>query len=290
MSTDSYRERYYYSRDKLRLYFRDYGDPQSTTPPVLCLPGLTRNSKDFEYIATQLSENHRVICPDYRGRGRSEYDPRWKNYNAFTYAKDILRLIKLENLSNVVILGTSLGGLLGIGMGFFKPSRIAGIVLNDIGPEVHHEGLRRIVDYIQFDRPQPNWEQAVVDLKRTFPNMTLKSDSDWMKFAYNTYKLGPDGKLHFDWDMNILHAIGHESNSIPNLWPMFKACRRIPILVLRGSESDILTEHTVERMAMEHPKLFKATVPGAGHTPTLYEPESQSAMGHFFAAVKAGFA
>src|SRR5215469_9759579 len=141
-----FRDGFFTSQDGLRLYYRDYGDPLAARTPVLCLSGLARNSVDFDHVASRLAKDRRVICPDYRGRGRSAYDDDWRRYEPRTYVMDILDLLALTGIGRAVVIGTSLGGLLGMGLAALQPTLIAGLVLNDIGPELVPSGLARIVD------------------------------------------------------------------------------------------------------------------------------------------------
>src|SRR5262249_34199486 len=138
-------------QDGLRLYFRDYGDPASERTPVLCLTGLTRNSADFHEVALRVAGERRVLAPDYRGRGRSAYDPDWRNYEPRIYVNDAAHLLAATGVERAVVIGTSLGGLLAMGLSVLRPTMVAGIVLNDIGPGLVGSGLARIMDYVGKD-------------------------------------------------------------------------------------------------------------------------------------------
>src|SRR5262249_53565530 len=151
------------------LYYRDYGAGDAGQMPVLCLAGLVRNSKDFHALAMRLAPYRRVLVPDYRGRGRSARDPNWRNYRPETYIGDALDLLTVTGVDRVVIVGTSMGGLLAMGMAALRPNCLAGVILNDIGPEVAPDGYRRIMSYISADRPQPDWPSAIADMKQLFP-------------------------------------------------------------------------------------------------------------------------
>lgn len=272
-----YRECRYTAQDGLSLYYRDYGDPDSPALPVLCLPGLTRNSKDFHREASRLCKDRRLICPDYRGRGRSDYDAEMKSYHPSTYLNDIRHLLTVTGVDRVAVIGTSLGGLLAMGMGAAMPTSLAGVVLNDIGPEVATTGLGKIMDYIAVDRPQSGWTDAVGELKTMFPNLTLDSDERWLEAAQATWREGADGLLHFDWDIRIAEAV-QNGPAVPDLWPLFHALDGVETLAIRGALSDVLTAETFERMAAVRPGLKQVTVPNAGHVPTLSEPNVQDAI------------
>lgn len=278
----TFRERRITSFDNLSLYVRDYGDPLDNRPPLFCLGGLTRNSKDFESFAEKYSaDGRRVICPDYRGRGRSDYDPNWRNYDPRTYIRDIQDLLAALNLHHVVVVGTSLGGILGMGMAAAMPTALAGLVMNDVGPEVETGGLNFIINYIKEDRPHDDWDAAVETIKTMLPNLTFQDEGIWLKMAQNTFQEKEDGKLYFDWDVDIAKPLLEPSYAIPDMWPLFRALKNVPTLVLRGAESDILSPECFARMQEVKPDLFAVEIPRAGHVPTMAEPESREALDAF---------
>src|SRR5689334_21399825 len=157
----AYREGRVSVQDGLALYYRDYGDRLAGRTPMLCLSGLTRNSADFAALAERLSGDRRVICPDYRGRGRSAYDRDWRNYDPYVYISDISHLLTATGIGRAVIVGTSMGGLLAMGLAVLRPTLVAGVVLNDIGPDVASPGLARILQYVGVDYPQSDWDTAI---------------------------------------------------------------------------------------------------------------------------------
>lgn len=274
-----YRDGHFTSRDGLSLYYRDYGDPLSPRTPLLCFGGLVRNSADFDAVAARAGSARRVLCPDYRGRGRSAYDPDWRHYAPEYYLSDALQLLTVTGTKRAIVLGTSMGGLLAMGLAAFQPTAIAGLVLNDIGPTVSSQGFARIISYIGVDHPQPDWPSAVHFLQELMPTMSLGTDADWLGFAKATYRAGDDGLLHFDWDTNIAKSLGVAPR--PDLWSMFRALGPIPVLVLRGEQSDIFSVETFDKMAEVKPDLLRVTVPGSGHAPTLGEPIAASALDAF---------
>lgn len=277
-----YREHHYTSHDNLRLHYREYGADADATP-VLCLGGLTRNCKDFHDVALRLSASRRVICPDNRGRGRSAYDPNWKNYNVRTYLDDIRHLLAVADIHRVVVVGTSLGGILAMGMAAAYPSVLAGAVLNDIGPDVEPVGLKHIIEYIRVDRPQPDYASAIATIQAMLPKVTFRDPAVWRTLIENTYRQGDDGMLHFDWDVAIVRPLLEADEAAPDLWPLFRALKRLPVLALRGEISEILSEATFAAMRSAKPDLVQLTVAGTGHTPTLSEPEVQEAIDGFLA-------
>ena len=279
-----FRERRIASHDALSLYVRDYGDPLDARPALLCLGGLTRNSSDFDSFAEWRSgDARRVICPDYRGRGRSDYDRNWRNYDPRAYLRDIQDLLAALNVHKVVVVGTSLGGILAMAMGAAQPGALAGAVLNDIGPEVEAEGMGHILRYIRRDRPQRDWEEAVATIKRTMPNLAFQNEASWLRMAQNTFRRSEDGKLRFDWDVNVAKPMLRPSYKIPDMWPLFRTLRNVPVLLLRGERSDILSPSCVERMRKAKPDLTAREIPGTGHAPTLGEPEARAALDEFLA-------
>lgn len=281
---DGFRERFYSSQDNLRLYFRDYGDARAKAIPILCLGGLTRNAKDFHDIALHLAPR-RLLCPDYRGRGRSAYDRDWRHYNPATYINDLVHLLAATNLHRIVVLGTSFGGLLAMALAVAAPTALAGVILNDIGPEVNMAGFDRILDFIRKDRPVRDWQTASREMRVMFPALSIRDEAGWLRMAQNTYREDSDGLLHFDWDVRIVKPILKDAGDLPDLWPMFRALRNIPTLALHGEVSDILSQDTFDRMALEKSDLERATVPGVGHAPSLAEPGSQNAVEQFLAGL-----
>jgi pimeloyl-ACP methyl ester carboxylesterase len=277
-----FREGMISAQDGLRLYYRDYGDPLAPRTPVLCLTGLTRNSADYADLAARLSMERRVLCPDYRGRGRSAYDPDWRHYDPFVYIADLSHLTAATGIGRAVIVGTSLGGLLAMGLAVLRPTLAAGVVLNDIGPDVAGPGLARILQYVGIDHPQPDWDAAIRFLKELMPNLAPKADDAWWRaHAEATYRKGADGLLHFDWDLALAKPLDRQRKAMPDLWTMFRGLKSIPALAFRGALSDVLTEDVFRRMALEKPDLVCVTVPDTGHTPSLAEPQAVHALDTF---------
>lgn len=286
MTGETWQDRYFTSADGLRLYYRDYASPGSTRLPVLCLPGLTRNSRDFEVVAPRIAQGRRVLCADLRGRGRSQHDPNWRNYHPATYVADLARLLDDAGAPRVVVLGTSLGGILAMLISATTPAAAAGVILNDVGPEVAPEGLQRIAAYVGRNAPVTSWADAAAQARDTygiaFPGL---GDDDWLAFARRSYS-DVDGVPRLDMDPKIGEAVrAAPATAAPDLWPLFIALRRIPTLAIRGEISDVLSVRTFDRMADEHPDLERLTVPGRGHPPLLDEPECVAAIGAFLARV-----
>jgi len=280
----AWQERYFESSDGLSLYYRDYHPAEeSDRLPVLCLPGLTRNSRDFEALALRLQRaGRRVLTPDLRGRGRSQHDPNWSNYQPTTYLGDLAALQAAAGAERVVVVGTSLGGILAMLIAATRPAAIAAAVLNDVGPEIAPEGLQRIAQYVGRHIPVGSWEEAAAQARATYglalPDLT---DAQWLAFARRSY-VEVDGVPRLDMDPMIGEAVrAAPSGAAPDLWPVYGALRPLPALAVRGELSDVLSEATFERMALEKPDLRRVTVARRGHPPLLDEPECVLAIDEF---------
>src|SRR5919197_5435160 len=276
-----FRERHISAQDGLQLYWRDYGSALSPRLPVLCLSGLTRNSRDFTELAERLSLTRRVLCPDYRGRGFSARDPNWRNYEARTYLNDVLHVLTAADVHRAVVIGTSLGGLLAMALAVLRPTSVAAIVLNDIGPEITPGGLERILAYIGTNRPQPDWDTAVAYLRHAIPHLALPTETAWRRLARGTYREGADGLLHFDWDTALVKPLLRGRGYVQDLWPLFHAVRTIPALAFRGERSDVLSAEAFERMGEAKPDMIRVTVPGAAHAPALDDPVCERSLDEF---------
>ena len=272
---DIWREFSYRTMDDLTIRGYDYGDRLSSNVPLVCLPGLTRSTRDFEEIADLLSQDEeeprRVLTLDYRGRGRSDYDRNWTNYNILVEAQDILNAIVAAGLKDVAILGTSRGGIIAMLLGTMRPGIISGVILHDIGPQIDVTGLLKIKNYVTHMPSPRNWEDAADVLravhKSSFPNYT---DQDWARAARLTFKK-EDGLPQIDFDptlAKILSAITADDPP-PNLWPQFISLRSKPMLVIRGGTSDLLSQEALETMDRAHPTMRSITVPHEGHVPNL---------------------
>lgn len=280
----SYREGWIGMSDGLRLYYREYGDPLSTGTPVLCLSGLARNAKDFDDLARALAPSRRVICPDYIGRGRSEYATDWQRYYPQAMVGDVLALMTALNLHGSVLIGTSLGGFLTMGVAALAPTRVRAAVLNDVGPDFGDSALDRIIDYIGNDHPEPDMASAIANLKLGFPQLGFEEERDWIDMANGTFQRADDGVLHIDWDKNLARTLLDRRDGF-DLWALFGALSPRPVLAFRGANSDALLPETFQKMAEKMPEIQAITVPNRAHTPTLREPECRKSIIDFIKRV-----
>lgn len=277
-------DRQYASADGLRLYYRDYPAHVAGRLPVLCLPGLTRNCRDFESTALRLQRRRRVLSPDLRGRGGSQHDPDFRNYHPGTYVADLALLLRHAGVERVVLIGTSLGGILAMLIAATSPQVLAGAVLNDVGPEVAQEGLQRISSYVGRHAPVASWDEAAAQMRLMYGvAMPDATEADWMAFARRSYsEVG--GVPRLDVDPGVGEAVrAAPSGAAPDLWPVYAALASVPTLAIRGELSDVLSVATFDRMAREKPDLQRLTVARRGHPPLLDEPECVAAIDDFLA-------
>ncbi|MCX7284753.1 MAG: alpha/beta hydrolase [Novosphingobium sp.] len=285
-----YEDRYWTSSDGLRLHFRHYESESARAagrPPVLCLPGLTRNARDFEDLAAALSGQWRVLCPEMRGRGDSDYAKDPMTYTPLHYLQDVQALLAQEGIERFVSIGTSLGGLLTMLLAAINPSSIAAAVLNDVGPEVSPSGLERIRGYVGQGRNFETWMHAARALQESSGDVYPDWDiTQWLRYAKRIMVLGSGGRIAFDYDMKIAEPFDAPEGATPqvDMWPMFDALATRPLLVLRGETSDILSPEVAARMATR-PGVELVTLPRIGHAPTLDEPESLAAIERLLARV-----
>lgn len=284
---EGFAEHYYSSADGLRLYARIYGADNAGTP-VLCLPGLSRNSRDFHQFARSLSNRRgaarRVVCLDLRGRGRSEYDVEASRYNIGVEAADVLAACEALGIEQADFVGTSRGGLIMHVLAGTAPELLGKLVLNDIGPEIALEGLRQIQHYLgQPQRALEDWDDAVMALKQThgahFPAL---SEADWRELADAIYR-DVDGRVVADFDPAIAAqlAAADLSQPLPDLWAQFDQFGDRPLMVIRGEHSQLLTAETAARMAERHGSAEVAVAAGQGHAPILHLSGLDNRIGAF---------
>lgn len=263
------------SQDGLSLAVRIFRAPRSDRLPLICLPGLSRNSRDFivlgKYFSRHPSEPRMVIAVDYRGRGLSDADPDWRNYKPVVEAHDLLTATAVFGIASAILVGTSRGGIIAMLLGALRPALLAGVVLNDVGPVIEGTGLARIKNHLFGRRPVGSWDEAVVAVRETsegrFPAL---DDGDWRALAKAYFAETPAG-LAPQFDPKLVRTVDDVdfTEKIPPLWPQFMSLARVPVLSIRGEFSDILSERTVKEMAERHPRFESVTVPGQGHAPLL---------------------
>lgn len=283
--------RFWWSKDGVRLHLLDHGGADTTAPVVLCLPGLTRNHRDFgpfvSHYGSALAGKASIWCADLRGRGESGWAKDPLTYVPLIYLQDMECLIEQLRPSRLILVGTSLGGILSMLMAGSFGHLIEGVLLNDIGPVVEATGLQRIRGYVGKTGPYPTWMHAAHVLQETqgaaYPDFAM---TDWLAMAKRLGRLEPNGRIIMDYDPRISEPFklpGGDGSS--DLWPLFELLAQKPVTVLRGESSDILAAETLAQMAARHPSVTAVTVPGVGHAPVLDEPLATAALDAFFAKV-----
>lgn len=279
---------YWWSGDGVRLHYRDYPG-RDDRPPILCLPGLTRNARDFEGLAARLSPDWRVIAIELRGRGESGYARDPMSYVPLTYLQDVERLVDELKLERVVAFGTSLGGILTMLLAATGRPPLAAALLNDVGPELDKSGLERIRGYVGKSAQYPTWMHAARALAEAngdvYPRFGVE---DWLAMAKRLYRLTSAGRIVLDYDMKIAEPFRLPGNEAgPDMWRALDAMTSVPTLIVRGERSDILSADVAARMAERLGDAELVTVAETGHAPTLDEPEVAVAIGRLLGRVKA---
>lgn len=284
-------DRFWSSRDGLKLHYRDYPGPSAASdrgrPPIVCLPGLTRNARDFAVLAERVSAQWRVLCPEMRGRGDSAYAKDSATYNPGQYVEDLQELLAQEAIDRFVAIGTSLGGLMTIGLAMIEPERIAAAVINDVGPYLEPAGIKRIAAYVGQGRSYPTWMHAARAMRENqgaaFPGYTVQ---DWLAMAKRVMTISGNGRIVFDYDMKIAEPFAQlNADAQPDIWAGVEALAGKPVLILRGALSDLLSQETLVRMVVRLPGCEAVTIPGIGHAPSLAEPEAEAAIDRLLARV-----
>ena len=266
------------AQDGLRLHVRAWGPRLAALLPVVCLPGLARTVTDFETLASALASGangpRSVLALDLRGRGRSDYDRNPKNYNVQVELADVLAVLTALAVDQAVFIGTSRGGILTMLLAVARPTALAGCVLNDVGPVIETKGLMRIKSYVGKLPQVASLHEAADVLRRLlaaqFPKL---SDDDWVAFARRTFK-DDGGRIVPDYDVRLGKTLAQidPTRPVPALWKEFNALARVPLLVIRGGNSDILSRATVAAMQTRHPAMEAVEVADQGHAPLLSDP------------------
>lgn len=274
--TDTGESVFFTASDGLRLHAVDYGRGISDALPLVCLPGLSRNARDFnlfaEHFVTRASPKRRVVCFDYRGRGLSEWDKDWKNYNVLTEAGDALAGMAALGIEHAAFIGTSRGGLISMVLSAMRPGVMRAVVLNDVGPVIEGDGLTQIRAYLSRAPKPRDWDEATAIQKATMgKNFPALTDEDWTletraKYREIKSKIVPD---HDPALVRTLTSIDLRDR-LPTLWPQFMGLSAMPVLVLRGERSNLLRAETLQKMAERHPDLRHFTIAGQGHAPLMH--------------------
>ncbi len=278
-----YRDRYAFTADNVRLHWRDWPGGAAGRPAILCLPGLTRNARDFEALARRLAPRFRVLTPSFRGRGESGYARDPLTYVPMTYLADMRLLLADAGVDDIVVIGTSLGGIVALLMEVAERQRIAGLVLNDVGPAMEEAGLARVREGVGRGGPWASWLMAARDIARRqaaiYPDWALE---EWLAHAKRLCRLTPEGRIAWDYDPEIAtpFRLPHNETAL-DLWRALDACEGVPILSIRGALSDILSAEGQAALAARVGGVETVTVPGVGHAPTLDEPAAAQAVLRF---------
>ena len=282
--TDRFQPFRFTADDGIELHGRIYGDRHDGSRPIVCLAGLSRNGRDFHQIATLLARRGpRVVTLDYRGRGLSAWDPDPAHYNLVREAQDVLQAAAHLGIEEADFIGTSRGGLILHFLPAMAPGLVRSAILNDVGPVIEAEGLRRIRDYLSA-RPEPeNFTEAARQLKATHGgDFTVLTDDDWLEMADAIFrKVG--GKIVPDYDPALVEPLRTMdfSQTPPQLWEQFQNLSTIPLLVIRGENSSLLSGETVQDMQRRHGRARAFTAPGQGHAPLLHLPGPAEAVTEF---------
>lgn len=262
--------------DGLRLRVSAWGDGNRL--PLLCLPGLVRTGADFAGVAARHGQTRRVVALDYAGRGASDRARQASRYAPEAMLRDVTDVCAALHLHRAVVIGTSFGGLLAMGLAAARPGLLAGVVLNDIGPDLAREGAGQVRRFVSERAALPDLPAAADHLRRLLPDLSFHDEQAWRDFATLTYVPGPDGAWRPHWDRRIARLLG---GRLPDLWPLFGALADVPLLLVQGGRSTLLRADTVARMRAARPDMAVALVPRSGHAPTLAEPEAVAALDTF---------
>jgi pimeloyl-ACP methyl ester carboxylesterase len=263
--------------DGLVIHVREWfcGD---RLPPVLCLPGLVRTGGDFEALAHALCAGRRIVAVDYPGRGASGRTADVNRYGPEACGRDILDACAALHIHQAIVIGTSFGGPLGMGLAAARPGLVRAVVLNDIGPDIGTDGADFVRNFVALDPALESLDACIAFLRADLPPMSLDTDAAWRRMAELTYRPGPDGRWHPLWDTRIARLLGAPP---PDLWTLFGALAHVPVLLIRGAVSNILLPGTVSRMRTIRPDMAVVTLPDIGHAPILTEPPALDALRRF---------
>lgn len=275
--SDQFRDVFCQSTDGLKLHAKTIGPEDSPALPVLCLPGLTRTADDFDDIARALALDptapRHVVAIDYRGRGLSDYDPDPAKYTVPIEMGDVLAIAASLGISRAIVLGTSRGGLISMALAATQPELLAGVIMNDIGPALEMDGLMKIKGYIADPPPRKTWDEAARGLKDLFSNVFPSlTDAEWMTWARRAFREKSDGTgLERTYDLRLAQGFANldPANPLPAIWELFDKLAGIPLMLVHGRLSDLLSPQSVRDMQSRRPDIDLAEVPDQGHAPLL---------------------
>lgn len=280
---------YFRNRDGLMLHYRD-SPGSDAVPPLLCLPGLTRNTRDFDDLGARYAPRFRVLALDFRGRALSDPDPDPRRYHPLTYVNDVIELLDFLAVDRAIFVGTSLGGIVTMIIAGVAPQRIAAAVLNDIGPDIDPTGLARIRGYVGKELHFASWAEAAERIAANNGGLpTYYGDEDWLRLAHRTCR-DDAGSIRFDYDIAIAAPFTASGPTPPvDMWPLYRALvAAAPVLIVRGERSDLLSAPALTAMVAAGDTVSGVTVAGAGHAPDLGEPEALAALDDFLGCSDAG--
>ncbi len=279
-----------FAPDGLRLHYLEYGSRLDPGAPVVCLPGLARTAEDFDRLARVLAvpdngQSRRILALDYRGRGRSAWDPDWTHYNLNTEHEDILATLAAAEVTNAIFIGTSRGGMHVMALAAARPSLIRGAVINDIGPVIERAGLMRIKNYVGKLPSSTSWKDAADSFRKTAgAHFTNVAEADWETYARLTFN-EENSRIQLRYDPALARTLDtFEADSpLPAFWPQFEALANVPVLGIRGNNSDLLSPETFTDMGKRHPAFEMHVVMGQGHAPLLLDNPTISVIADFVA-------
>ena len=273
------RLRRFSARDGLFLAALDWAGPAGATP-LLCLPGVARTALDFTAVAMRHRRTRRVVALDYAGHGESARAASPARYRPELVLRDLLDAMAALHLHRVVVLGTSFGGVLGMALGVLRPGCLAGLALNDTGPRLEPAGLGQVRDVIGRDPAFATLEDAVAFLQQRLPPLGIAADG-WGAVAESTYARGADGRWHPRWDIRVAELLPAGEPRPTELWPLWNSLAGLPLLLVWGQESAVLSAATVQRMREERPDMAVVSLPGIGHAPKLTEAAAIAGLDRF---------
>jgi pimeloyl-ACP methyl ester carboxylesterase len=293
MAHGSYSDHYVTARDGLRLHLREYGERTAPGLPVVCLPGLARTAADFDALAVALAGDpqrpRRVLALDYRGRGLSDHDPNPDNYAIPVELDDVLSVLTARAVESAVFVGTSRGGLILMALAALRPGPIAGAVLNDIGPVIEPQGLMRIKGYVGKLPPPRDFADGAEIIRRLFAAQFPRlGDADWLGAARRTWR-EDGGRLVLTYDPHLTRTLAaiEPDHPLSPMWAQFDALAQTPLMVIRGSNSDLLSAATVEAMRARRQATTVIEIPDQGHAPLLAEADTIARIAAFVAECSA---